>query len=48
MVDHVNTGFSLAKAIVWAIILFLISAVVEAFITVRIFKKYGGCPMAKR
>jgi uncharacterized membrane protein SpoIIM required for sporulation len=47
MVDHVNTGFSLAKAIIWAIILFIVSAIIEGIITARIIRMYG-CPMNKK
>ena len=43
----VNNGIKLGTAIAWAIILFIVSAIVEGMITVFIFRKFGGCPMRK-
>jgi hypothetical protein len=48
MVDHAETGFNIVKAIVWAIMIFLVGAIIDAVITVFVFKKYGGCPMMKK
>ena len=48
MVDHAQTGVNIVKTIVWAIIIFLVGAIIDAMITVFVFKKYGGCPMQKK
>ena len=35
----------IAKAIVWAILIFLVSAIIESIIAMWMFKKFGGCPL---
>lgn len=41
MIEEVKIG----KAIVWAILIFLVSAIIESIITMWMFKKFGGCPL---
>ena len=35
-------------AIAWVLAVFLVSAVMESFITVWVFRRYGGCPFNKK
>ena len=44
----VDSGVKVGTAIVWAIALFVLSAVIEAIIQVWVFKHWGGCPMQKK
>ena len=44
----VNTGIKITTAILWALVLFIASAIIEAMITVFVFKKWGGCPMKEK
>ena len=41
----VDTSMKVGKAILWAIIIFLVSAGIESVITMWMFKKFGGCPL---
>ena len=43
----VDKGIKITGALVWALVLFLVSAVIEAFITTWVFRRYGGCPFKK-
>ena len=42
----IPTTAKIGKAILLTLAVFVFSAVVEAFITVWVFRKYGGCPIA--
>jgi hypothetical protein len=41
----VDMSVKITKAIIWALVIFIVGAIVDAFVTVWVFKKYGGCPM---
>lgn len=43
----VDTSVRLTTAILWAIVVFIISAIIESLITIFLFKKFGGCPLNK-
>ena len=45
MDNEVHPGISLIAAIVWCVVIFILSSIVEAIITMFIFKKFGGCPL---
>ena len=46
MTDH--PVISVFKVLLIGFVMFLISAVIEAFIQVWVFKRWGGCPMAEK
>jgi hypothetical protein len=43
----VDSSVRVGKAIMWGIIIFIGSAIIEGLINLWLFKKYGGCPMYK-
>jgi len=43
----VDEQIKLGTAIIWAIIVFIVTAIIEGLITIFLFKKMGGCPMHK-
>jgi hypothetical protein len=45
--NMIHKPVSIAGGLLIALTIFIVGAVVDAFITVWIFKKYGGCPINK-
>jgi hypothetical protein len=44
----VDAGARVTKAIVFGLVIFLVSALIEGLISLWLFKRYGGCPMLRR
>lgn len=40
-----SKGVKIGLALLGVIIIFLVQAIIEALITIFMFKKYGGCPI---